>query len=207
MDQSRITEFSLHLISNADQRHHPDNVISAFSTTTNTPLQFQYGTWTCGLRTISYPCRLVNLDDREQYGIEFSRNKRSLETEATMTVKTIKFPTQQGENYRQSRESVYSFPLNLEETNTSEKLASTLNRKFQKIKIHRYRQGQQILTAGARFIIHKMRNGRRVFQRVRLIQIGYLFSLSSDIEDFLTRLNSVLSFLIDSPGDGVIVFF
>ena len=120
MDQNTIKEFSLHLISNADQVRHPDNVISAFTTTANTPLQFQYGRWTCGLRSLSYPNRLVHIDNREQYGITFSREPHT-STEVEIKVKAVKLPTPLGSSYLQGHEFTHTFPLPLDKISSVEK--------------------------------------------------------------------------------------
>ena len=205
MDHSRITEFALHLISNADQRRHPHNVISAFSTTVNSPLQLQYGTWTCGLRNISYPSRLVNIDNREQTGIEFPGTNGPIESEVTITAKTIKPPTEEDGSYRQSGESDHSSPLNLVDLR-AETLVTTLNQSFQDIKIHRYLRMREIFSAILKIYIYELRNGQWTTHR-KQIHIGYLLSLARNIEDFISLLNSVLASLLSNYNDQPFLVF
>ena len=57
-------EFTLDLISSADQNRHPNNVISDFTTTLNESINL-HGKWGVALQSISYPNTFVNLDDRE----------------------------------------------------------------------------------------------------------------------------------------------
>ena len=103
MDYTARKEFSLHLISNSDQQRHSSNVISDFTTTLNIPLQLQHGTWTCGLRSMSYPSRLIDIDDKQRPMDNLLTQPVSQST-LTLTSKVVKIPRRWGGSYLQSRE-------------------------------------------------------------------------------------------------------
>ena len=206
MDQSNIKEFSLHLISNADQVRHPDNVISAFTTTTNTPLQFQYGTWTCGLRSLSYPNRLVHIDNREQYGITFSREQLD-STEVEIKAKAVKLPTALEIGYIQGHEFTHTFPLRLNNISTVEKTARILNKNFENMEMVRYMKAQKVFEAYFTIDIRKIISGGRRRRKLRTLNIGCFLTFSNSVDSFFQNVNNFISSLFASLGDDVVVIF
>ena len=194
------SNFALYLISNADQERHPNNTISSFTITTDSPLQFQYGTWNCALRSISFPTRLITMDDRVDNNKTFVE-KLPTTTSLTLRTKTIQYPRDVGYSYTENDNGEYTttdVPLHLfPDTDRTplqnhmklEPLSAILNGAFNDITVKKFMRIQRATSAILALII--MDGAQSVFNQE--IELGWLMHHCNSVDDLLNVLNLAIT--------------